>query len=144
MARIVITEFMDERAVAQLVDGRYTVWTHAQGVYPLRTALAELIAVNEDTIRCIHVEGSGCYGHNGADDVAADAILLARALPGRPVRVQWMREEEHAWEPFGAAMVVQVAATLDSTGRIADWQHEQLRHYAGGDDDAGSDGDVGA
>jgi nicotinate dehydrogenase subunit B len=111
-------------AVAQLVDGRYTVWTHAQGVYPLRTALAELIAVNEDTIRCIHVEGSGCYGHNGADDVAADAILLARALPGRPVRVQWMREEEHAWEPFGAAMVVQVAATLDSTGRIADWQHD--------------------
>ena len=111
-------------AVAQLVDGRYTVWTHAQGVFPLRTALAELLAVNEDTIRCIHVEGSGCYGHNGADDVAADAILLARALPGRPVRVQWMREDEHAWEPFGAAMVVQVAATLDSTGRIADWQHD--------------------
>ena len=111
-------------AVAQLVDGRYTVWSHAQGMFPLRTALAEMIAVKEETIRCIHVEGSGCYGHNGADDVAADAILLARALPGRPVRVQWMREEEHAWEPFGAAMVVQVAATLDSTGRIADWQHD--------------------
>jgi len=111
-------------AVAQLVDGRYTVWTHAQGVFPLRTALAELLAVAPDAIRCIHAEGSGCYGHNGADDVAADAVLLARALPGRPVRVQWMREEEHAWEPFGAAMVVQVAATLGADGRIADWQHD--------------------
>ena len=56
-------------------------------------------------VRCIHMEGSGCYGHNGADDVAADAALLARALPGRPVRVQWMREDEHAWEPYGPAMM---------------------------------------
>jgi len=111
-------------AVAQLKDGRYTVWTHAQGVFPLRTALAELLAVKEDTVHCIHAEGSGCYGHNGADDVAADAALLARALPGRPVRVQWMREEEHAWEPFGAAMVAQVAATLGPDGRIADWQYD--------------------
>ena len=111
-------------AVARLVDGRYTVWTHSQGVFPLRGALAELLAVKIDAIRCIHVEGSGCYGHNGADDVAADAVLLARALPGRPVRVQWMREEEHGWEPFGAAMVAQVAATLDADGRIADWQYD--------------------
>lgn len=110
-------------AVAQLVDGRYTVWTHSQGVYPLRGALAELLGVQEDTIRCIHAEGAGCYGHNGADDVAADAALLARALPGRPVRVQWMREEEHAWEPVGAAMVVDVAATLGADGRIADWEY---------------------
>jgi len=111
-------------AVAQLVDGRYTVWTHSQGVFPLRGALAELLAVKIDAIRCIHVEGSGCYGHNGADDVAADAALLARALPGRPVRVQWMREDEHGWEPFGAAMVAQVAATLGADGRIADWQYD--------------------
>jgi len=111
-------------AVARLVDGRYTVWTHSQGVFPLRGALAEMLAVKIDAIRCIHVEGSGCYGHNGADDVAADAVLLARALPGRPVRVQWMREEEHGWEPFGAAMVAQVAATLDADGRIADWQYD--------------------
>jgi len=113
-------------AVAQLVDGRYTVWTHSQGVFPLRGALAELLGVKDDTIRCIHLEGAGCYGHNGADDVAADAALLARALPGRPVRVQWMREEEHAWEPLGAAMVVDVAATLDGNGRIADWQYAVL------------------
>ena len=111
-------------AIAQLVENRYTVWTHSQGVFPLRGALAELLAVKEDAIRCIHVEGAGCYGHNGADDVAADAALLARAFPGRPVRVQWMREDEHAWEPFGAAMVAQVAATLGPDGRIADWQYD--------------------
>lgn len=111
-------------AIAQREQDRYTVWTHSQGVFPLRRALAELLAVREDAIRCIHVEGSGCYGHNAADDVAADAALLARAFPGRPVRVQWMREDEHGWEPFGAAMVAQVAATLGPDGRIADWQYD--------------------
>jgi len=111
-------------AVAQYVDGEYTVWTHSQGVYPLRAALAEMLAVKEERIRCIHVEGSGCYGHNGADDVTADAALLARALPGKPVRVQWMREDEHGWEPFGAPMVLEARATLDASGAIADWQYQ--------------------
>jgi CO/xanthine dehydrogenase Mo-binding subunit len=111
-------------AVAQLEAGRYTVWTHSQGVYPLRQALAELLGVDKAAIRCIHTEGSGCYGHNAADDVAADAALLARALPGRPVRVQWMREDEHGWEPFGPAMLTNVQATLDANGAIADWQYE--------------------
>ena len=77
-----------------------TVWTHTQGVFPDRAALAELLAMPLDRVRCIHVEGSGCYGHNGADDAGADAALLARAVPGRPVRVQWMREQENLWEPL--------------------------------------------
>lgn len=111
-------------AVAQLEEGRYTVWTHSQGVFPLRAALAELLGAPEEAIRCVHMEGSGCYGHNGADDVAADAVLLARAFPGSPVRVQWMREEEHCWEPYGPAMVADVQATLDAGGRIVDWQYE--------------------
>jgi nicotinate dehydrogenase subunit B len=111
-------------AVAQLVDGKYTVWTHSQGVFPLRKALAELMGVDQQNVHCIHVEGSGCYGHNGADDVAADAILLARALPGRPVRVQWMREDEHAWEPKGPPMASTVQATLDASGQIVDWAYE--------------------
>jgi CO/xanthine dehydrogenase Mo-binding subunit len=85
-------------ALAQFVDGKYTVWTHTQGVFPLRKALAQLVGVDVALMHCIHAEGSGCYGHNGADDVAADAVLLARAAPGRPVRVQWMREDEHGWE----------------------------------------------
>ena len=111
-------------AVAQLVDGKYTVWTHSQGVFPLRQALAELLGVDEALIRCIHVEGSGCYGHNGADDVAADAALLARALPGKPVRVQWMREDEHGHEPMGPPMLSSAQATLDASGQIVDWAYE--------------------
>jgi CO/xanthine dehydrogenase Mo-binding subunit len=111
-------------AVAQLQDGLTTVWTHSQGVFPLRKALAELLAQPEDKVRCIHVEGSGCYGHNAADDVAADAALLAHALPGRPVRVQWMREDEHMWEPYGPPMVTGARASLDAAGRIVAWRYE--------------------
>jgi len=111
-------------AVALWENDGVTVWTHSQGVYPLRKALAELLRLPADKVRCIHVEGSGCYGHNGADDVAADAALAARAVPGRPVRVQWMREQEHGWEPLGSAMVVELQATLGADGRIAEWRHD--------------------
>ena len=71
-----------------------------------------------------HAEGAGCYGHNGADDVALDAALLARAVNGRPVRVQWMREDEFAWEPFGPAMVVKLRGALDGNGNVAEWRQE--------------------
>jgi nicotinate dehydrogenase subunit B len=111
-------------AVAQFVDGAMTVWTHTQGVYPDRQGIAEMLRMPPSSVRCIHVEGSGCYGHNGADDAAADAALIARALPGVPVRVQWMREQEHAWEPFGPAMVTKLKASLDGNGAIADWNFE--------------------
>src|SRR5665213_4363552 len=111
-------------AVAQSVDGAMTVWTHTQGVYPDRQAIAEMLRVPLPSVRLIHVEGSGCYGHNGADDAAADAALIARAMPGVPVRVQWMREQEHSWEPFGPAMVTRLKASLDSNGAIADWNFE--------------------
>jgi nicotinate dehydrogenase subunit B len=111
-------------AVAQSVNGVMTVWTHTQGVYPDREGIAEMLRVPPENVRCIHVEGSGCYGHNGADDAAADAALIARELPGVPVRVQWMREQEHAWEPFGPAMVTKLKASLDSNGAIADWNFE--------------------
>jgi CO/xanthine dehydrogenase Mo-binding subunit len=111
-------------AVAQFVDGTMTVWTHTQGVYPDRQGIAEMLRMPPPKVRCIHVEGSGCYGHNGADDAAADAALIARALPGTPVRVQWTREQEHAWEPFGPAMVTRLKASLDSDGAISDWNFE--------------------
>ncbi len=111
-------------AVAEMRDGSMTVWTHTQGVYPLRHALAGLLHLPDDKVRCIHVEGSGCYGQNGADDVAADATLVARALPGRPVRVQWMREQEHAWEPFGPGMVTKVRGVVGPDGRVVDWNQE--------------------
>ena len=111
-------------AVAEWADGALTVWTHSQGVYPLRAALAHALGIDADTVRVIHVEGPGCYGHNGADDAALDAALLARAVSGRPVRLQWMREDEHAWEPYGPAMVVKVQASLDDGGHLLDWNHD--------------------
>ncbi|MEA2859129.1 MAG: nicotinate dehydrogenase subunit [Methylobacteriaceae bacterium] len=111
-------------AVAQFVDGAMTVWTHTQGVYPDRQAIAEMLRMPPASVRCIHVEGSGCYGHNGADDAAADAALIAHALPGMPVRVQWMREQEHAWEPFGPAMVTKLKASLDGNGAVSEWNFE--------------------
>jgi nicotinate dehydrogenase subunit B len=111
-------------AVAQFVDGAMTVWSHTQGVYPDRGAIAEMLRMSPASVHVIRVEGSGCYGHNGADDAAADAALIARALPGRPVRVQWMREQEHIWEPFGPAMVTELKASLDADGKIADWNFE--------------------
>ncbi len=92
-----------------------TVWSGTQGVYPLRGALAELLGLDASAIRVTYVEASGCYGHNGADDVAADAALLSKAM-GKPVRVQWMRQDEHGWEPLGPAMVHQMTGGLDSSG----------------------------
>jgi nicotinate dehydrogenase subunit B len=111
-------------AVAQSVNDAMTVWTHTQGVYPDRAGIAEMLRVPPASVRLIYVEGSGCYGHNGADDAAADAALIARAMPGVPVRVQWMREQEHAWEPFGPAMVTKLKASLDADGRIVDWNFD--------------------
>jgi nicotinate dehydrogenase subunit B len=110
-------------ALAELKDGRMTVWTHSQGVFPLRAELAKALKMPASAIRCAHEEGSGCYGHNGADDVAVDAALLARAVPGQPVRLQWMRDDEFKWEPYGAAMVMRAKAAL-ADGRIADWEYE--------------------
>ncbi len=110
-------------AVARADDSGVTVWTHTQGVFPDRQAIAQMLKLPLAKVRCIQVEGSGCYGHNGADDAAGDAALIARALPGRPVRVQWMREQEHGWEPFGPAMVTKVSAALDDHGMIADWDY---------------------
>ena len=100
------------------------MWTHSQGVFPLKRDLAKAFKLDADAVRCVHAEGSGCYGHNGADDVALDAALLARAVPGRPVRLQWMRDDEFAWEPYGPAMLARAKASLDANGRIVDWVYE--------------------
>ena len=110
-------------ALAEVKDGKLTVWTHTQGVFPLRATLAKALDMQPAAIRCIHVEGSGCYGHNGADDVALDAALLARASGGRPVRLQWMRDDEFAWEPYGAAMTMRAKAAV-ADGRIVDFTYD--------------------
>jgi CO/xanthine dehydrogenase Mo-binding subunit len=111
-------------AVAEFKDGKLTVWTHSQGVFPLKRDLAKALKLDSEAVRCVHAEGSGCYGHNGADDAALDAALLARAVAGRPVRLQWMRDDEFAWEPYGSAMLARAKASLDAHGRIVDWVYE--------------------
>ena len=111
-------------AVAQWVDDKLTVWTHSQGVYPLRAALVQVLGIPEDDIHTIHMDGPGCYGHNGADDAALDAALLARALPGRPISLKWMRADEHAWEPYGAATAIEMQASLNADGDVVDWNHD--------------------
>ena len=105
-------------------DGRLTVWTHSQGVYPLRDALARTLKLDPAAISVKHVQGPGCYGHNGADDAAADAAVIAFRRPGQPVKVRWRREEEFGFEPVSPAMVVTVSAALDGAQRPADWTTE--------------------
>ncbi|GAA4396080.1 xanthine dehydrogenase family protein molybdopterin-binding subunit [Nibrella viscosa] len=109
-------------AIALYDGGNLQLWSHSQGVFPLRDALQKWLALSAGQIHITAVPGSGCYGHNGADDVAADAALLAMAYPGRPVRLQWSREEEHAWEPYGSAMLMELEAGLDSSGKISHWK----------------------
>ena len=111
-------------AVAQWHDAaRLQVWSHTQSVFNLRRDLALALRVTEGDIVVQHAEGSGCYGHNPADDVAYDAAFLARAVLGRPVRVQWSRADELGWAPFSPAMAVALEADLDSTGAVAGWRH---------------------
>ncbi len=105
-------------------DGRLEVWSHSQGVHVLRRELAAALDLSPDQVLVRHVEGAGCYGHNGADDVAMDAALLARAVPGRPVHVVWSRPDELAWAPFGPAAVVEIAADCSDDGGVLSWRHE--------------------
>lgn len=110
-------------AMAQWNGDRVQVWTHSQGVYLLRTDLALVLKLPVENITVEHMEGAGCYGHNAADDVALDAVLLARAAGGRPVRVMWSRDDEMSDAPFGASMAIEIEAGLDAEGDIVDWHH---------------------
>lgn len=111
-------------ALAWWHDGLLEFWSHSQSMHALRDEIAKVLHLPKDSVVGHHAEGAGCYGHNGADDVALDAALLAAAAAGRPVRVQWMREDEFAWEPLGPAMLVQLAATVTPDGRVADWDEQ--------------------
>jgi nicotinate dehydrogenase subunit B len=110
--------------LALFKDGRLTVWTHCQGVFPLRAALARALKLDAGKITVRHVQGSGCYGHNGADDAAADAAIIALRKPGVPIRVRWRREEEFVYEPKQPAMTVKVRALVDADGKPSDWTAE--------------------
>ena len=110
-------------AIAQWNGDRLQVWTHSQGVYLLRADLALALKIPVENITVEHMEGAGCYGHNAADDVALDAVLLAKAAGGRPVRVQWSRADEMTHAPFGAAMAIEIEADLDAQNEIVNWRH---------------------
>jgi nicotinate dehydrogenase subunit B len=110
-------------AVAQWSGDRVHVWTHSQGVYLLRADMALVLKIPVENITIEHLEGAGCYGHNAADDVAMDAVLLAKAAGGKPVRVQWSRADEMTHGPFGAAMAIEIEADLDAQNEIVAWRH---------------------
>jgi nicotinate dehydrogenase subunit B len=111
-------------AIARWEGDQVSVWTHSQGPFPLRRALATGLGLDPAQVTVRHVEGAGVYGHNASDDVAADAVLLARAVPGRPVRVLWSRPDELSWGPLGPAMLARLSAGLDSGGRIRTWRQD--------------------
>src|SRR6202012_5543225 len=110
-------------AIAQWSGDRVHVWTHSQGVYLLRADMALVLNIPVAPLTVEPLEGAGCYGHNAADDVAMDAVLLAKAVGGKPVRVQWTRADEMTHGPFGAAMAIEVEADLDADGEIVEWRH---------------------
>ncbi len=110
-------------AVADVRDGKVTVWTASQMTHQLRKQVAAMLRVADADVRCIYLDGSGCYGRNGHEDAAADAVLLSRAA-GQPVRVQWSRQDEHGWDPKGPPTLIDLRATLDGAGNVQAWESE--------------------
>ena len=127
-------------AIAHLEGDQLTVWSHSQGVFSLRDALAQVLEWPWEKVRVIHAEGPGCYGHNGADDVALDACLLAIRFPNKPMRVVWTRQDEFIYEPYGTTMLMDVSAALDEAGELAAWRQEVRGYTHSGRPQATADG----
>jgi nicotinate dehydrogenase subunit B len=107
-------------AVAEVRGDGARIWTGSQGTHRTRKAVADLLGFAERDVQIIYAEGSGCYGRLCPDDVAEDAAVLSRAVR-KPVRVQWMRQDEHVWEPKGSAQLIQVQASLNDNGNVESW-----------------------
>jgi nicotinate dehydrogenase subunit B len=108
-------------AVAEVTADRATIWTASQGTHKYQPLFAKFLGLPATAVRLIYVDGAGCYGMNGHDDAAAEAALLSKSL-GKPVRVQWSREDEHAWDPKGPAQILDMRGALDANGRIGAWE----------------------
>src|SRR5207302_8108355 len=100
-----------------------TSWSASQATHSLRKQLATMFSLPVEKVRCIYLEGAGCYGRHGHEDAAGDAALLAKAV-GRPVRVQWSRADEHGWDPKGPPTLMDLRASLDAAGNITAWESE--------------------
>jgi CO/xanthine dehydrogenase Mo-binding subunit len=111
-------------AVAQMINGKLTVWSHSQGIFSLKSSIAHVLGLEDEDVHVIYVEGPGCYGHTGADDAALDAALLARALPGPPISIKWALPDEKKWEPYGPSMVISMMASLNRSGDVVEWNHD--------------------
>ncbi len=111
-------------ATAVWRDAALALECSSQGIEPLRHVIARALGMDPDAIEIRHVPGAGCYGHNGADDAALDAALVARAVPGHRVLLKWSREDEHGFEPLGPAMHIEMGADLSAEGHIAAWTHD--------------------
>ena len=107
--------------VADVRDGRATVWSSSQNVHGFQATCARLLGLERDRVRVIYRDGAGSYGPNGADDAAAEAALLSKTL-GKPVRVQWSRQEEHGLDPKGPAQLLELRAAVDAEGQITAWE----------------------
>ena len=110
--------------LAEYRDGHLSVWSHTQGIYPLRNSIADILGLTRDQVTARHAHGAGCYGHNGADDAALDAAVIAMQIPGKCIRVQWRREEEFGYEPVSTAHTTHIRAALDANGKPVDWTTE--------------------
>ncbi len=110
-------------AIAKFADGKLTLWSATQAPHMTRVQVAALLNLAKDDVRLIYVEGAGCYGRNGHEDATADAAIIAHEI-GKPVRVQWMRQDEHGWDPKGPPVVSDVSATLNRDGTVAAWRYE--------------------
>jgi len=111
-------------AVAMYDGNILHIWSHSQGIYPMRSGIAAMLGMEVDKIHVLGIPGAGCYGHSTADDASADAALLALELPGKHVRVQWSRTDEHTWDPYGSAMIMEVEASLNAEGKITGWKSD--------------------
>ena len=117
-------------AVAEFKDGKLTSWSASQATHALRGQLGQMFALSPENVRCIYVEGAGCYGRNGHEDAAADAALLAKAV-GKPVRVQWSRADEHGWDPKGPPTLIDLRAAMDAAGNVIAWEADFFIPQAG-------------
>ena len=110
-------------AVADVRPDHARVWTASQGTHRYRNTFAQFLRLPPDKVRLIYLDGAGCYGMNGHEDAAAEAAILSQMV-GRPVRVQWMRHDEHGWDPKGPPQLLTLAGVVDGNGRVLDWRTE--------------------